>query len=183
MPVNRTNRLILAALVTGLFFAVLPVAACSVTVQEGTGADKDVDISTPVGDLSVRADVDRPDTGLPVYPGARPLREEQEPESANVAIDTAWFGLKVVAARYESSDAPETVLDFYREEMRELGEVTECRGEVDFKGKSRRAVCTGKGQSEGTQLVVGPEDRQRIVVVKPRGSGSELSLVYVQTRT
>jgi hypothetical protein len=32
------------------------------------------------------------------------------------------------------------------------------------------------------QLVTGTEDRQRVVAVKRRGSGSEFSLVYVNTR-
>jgi hypothetical protein len=184
MPVNRTNPLLLAAIVTGLFAAVLPLAACSVTVQEGTDADKKVDINTPVGDLAVRAGVDRPDTGLPIYPGATAIREEQEPESANVVIDTAWFGVKVVAAKYESSDAPETIADFYRLEMQELGMVTECSGEIDFKGRGNalRPACTDTGRFDGIQLVVGTEESHRIVVIKPRGSGSELALVYVRTR-
>jgi len=34
--------------------------------------------------------------------------------------------------------------------------------------------------SHSTQLAVGTEERHRLVSVKPRGNGSEYSLVYVQ---
>jgi len=34
-----------------------------------------------------------------------------------------------------------------------------------------------------TQLAVGTEERHRLVSVKPRGSGSEYSVVFVQTRS
>ncbi|HLG56970.1 MAG TPA: hypothetical protein VI485_16645 [Vicinamibacterales bacterium] len=43
-------------------------------------------------------------------------------------------------------------------------------------------VCKEDLFSRDLQIVAGTEDRQRIMVVKPRGSGSEFSLVYVQTR-
>jgi hypothetical protein len=63
---------------------------------------KSVDIKSPLGDVSVRTDVKNLDTGLPVYPGAQPLREHGEHESANVNVDSRWFGVKVIAAKYES---------------------------------------------------------------------------------
>jgi hypothetical protein len=160
----------------------LPVTACGIDVrgaEQGTG--KNVDIRTPVGALSVRTDVKNPDTGLAVYPGAQPFREDgREPESANVNISSSWFGVKVVAAKFESVDAQEKVLAFYRQEMKAFGDVTECRGEVDF--RNRLPVCKENAYAREIQLVTGTEERQRIVVVKPRGSGAEFALVYVDTR-
>jgi hypothetical protein len=38
------------------------------------------------------------------------------------------------------------------------------------------------GAKERTELMVGSPDRHRIVSVKPKGSGSQFALVYVQTR-
>ena len=49
-------------------------------------------------------------------------------------ISSPWFGVKVVAATYESDDTQEKILDFYRQEMKTYGPVTECRGDVDFRG-------------------------------------------------
>ena len=55
---------------------------------------------------------------------------------------------------------------------------------MDFRGGkgNRRAVCKEQPSSDDVQLVAGSEDRQRVVAVKPRGTGSEFSLVYVNTQ-
>jgi hypothetical protein len=169
----------------------LVLAASAVVLAIGCGIDvheaergKSVDIKSPLGDVSVRTDVKNPDTGLPVYPGAQPLREHGEHESANVNVDSRWFGVKVIAAKYESDDAQDRILEFYRREMKTYGTVTECRGDVDFRGGpgARRVVCKDRPSSDDVHLVTGTEDRQRVVAVKSRGTGSEFSLVYVNTR-
>ncbi len=166
-----------------VFSALLPLAACGVDVQDAEQG-KNVEIKSPVGDLSVRTDVKNPDTGLPVYPGAQPLRHDREPESADVNISSKWFGVKVIAANYESDDTQDKILDFYRQEMKAFGAVTECRGDVDFQGGpgARRPVCKERPSSRDVQLVTGTEERQRVVSVKPRGNGSEFALIYVNTR-
>ena len=167
-----------------VFSAVLPLAACGIDVQDAEQGKK-VDIKSPFGSVNVRTDVENPDTGLPVYPGAQPLREHDDHESADVNISSPWFGVKVVAATYESDDSQEKVLDFYRQEMKTFGAVTECRGDVDFRrrgGRERQPVCREKPSSSDVQLLTGTEDRQRVVSVKPRGGGSEIALVYVNTR-
>ena len=69
--------------------------------------------------------------------------------------------------------------------MRTYGSVTECRGNVDFQGKKgdKQPVCREKpSPSSDIQLITGTEERQRIAAVKRRGTGSEFSLVYVETR-
>jgi hypothetical protein len=158
----------------------LPLAACTIDVQEN-GSDRkgNVDIRTPVGAVSVRTDVDRPDTGMPVYPGATQLRDGREPESANVNVGAFGFGVKVVAAKYESADGEQAILDFYKDSMKSFGTVTECRGNVDFRRNG--PVCRSKPSDREVQLVAGTRDNQHIVGIKPRGDGSELSLVHVQT--
>jgi hypothetical protein len=168
------------------FLAVLPLmAACSIDVtDDGEGRKKAVDIQSPLGDLSVKTDVDNPDTGLPVYPGARPMRDKEEPESADVQLDSAWFDLRVMAAKYEGDASPAAVVEFYKRELAAYGPVTECRGDIDFKGRrgTQRAVCKERSRSGQVQLVVGTEDQHRIVSVKPRGNGSEFSVVRIRTR-
>jgi hypothetical protein len=166
-----------------VFSAVLPLAACGVDVHEA-GPGKSVDIKSPFGAVSVRTDVKNPDTGLRVYPGARPLRDDDDPESANVSVSSAWFGVRVVAATYESADAEDKILDFYRREMKTYGPVTECRGDVDFRGGpgGKRPVCREKPFARDVQLLTGTEDNQRIVSVKRRGNGAEFALVHVNTR-
>ena len=160
--------------------AVLLSAACIVVREEDEGKTKEVNISTPVGALAASTGENTGDTGLPVYPGATLSKDNDDggDERATVSIGTPWFGLHVRAAEYDSGDAPERVLAFYRERLKAFGAVTECRGEVDF--KDGRPVCRAR-LAEGTQLVTGTEENHRIVVVKPRRAGSQLALVSIQT--
>ena len=165
--------------------AAFSVTACNVDVRRHeAGRKADIDVTTPVGDVSVRTNVESPDTGLAVYPGARPLRDENEPESAAVNVGNSMFGVKVVAARFESSDGQGQIIDFYRSQLQSYGDVTECRGDVDFRnrGGTRRPVCREKPFERDLQLVAGPEEQQHIVSVKPRGERTEFALIYVQTR-
>lgn len=173
------------ALACAACLATLPLVACTIDVQKDEPGHKAVDIRTPVGSLSVTSDATAPDTGLPVYPGARPARDDDDdPQNADVNISSSLFGLKVRAAKYESDDPQETVVAFYRRELQSLGEVTECRGEVDFKGprNAKRPVCKEKPFSRQIQLMTGTEDRRRIVAIQPRREGSQIGLVYIETR-
>ncbi|HVH29672.1 MAG TPA: hypothetical protein VM818_23155 [Vicinamibacterales bacterium] len=180
MVIARKTRLSLAALVAPL----LMITACGVNVGEGQPRNVDVDIRTTVGGLLVRTGVDVSDTGLPVYPGANPLRDNEEPPNANVSIGTPLFGMDVVAAKFQSDDPPETIVAFYRKQMRAYGDVTECRGDTDFKGRSgsQHPVCRERRVSRAIQLIVGSEERHRLVSVRPRGSGSEFAVVYIHAR-
>ena len=167
------------AVVAFLSMAV-PLTACNIDVQKHESDGKaDVDITTPVGNVSVRTNVSAADTGLAVYPGARPLENEKEPRNANVQVSNSIFGVNVVAARYESNDDEKRIVDFYRNEMKTYGDVLECRGNVNYRGG--RPVCREKPFEEDLQLVAGPEENQRIVAVKPRGGRTEFGLVHVQT--
>ncbi len=164
--------------------AVVMLAGCGIDVQEEAYGDrKRVEIRSAVGDMTVNTNVDAPATGLPVYPGARPLHDGDEPRSANVSIGSSLFDLKVAAAKFESGDEPQRIVDYYRKEMAAYGAVTECRGDVDFTGprSDRRPVCRGSGSRE-IQLVAGTEERHRLVSVKPRRGGSEFAVVYIETR-
>jgi len=62
--------------------------------------------------------------------------------------------------------------------MRAFGDVSECRGEVNF--KNGRPECRSRPRSTDVQLLVGTEQRHRIVSVKPRGQGTEFALVSIQ---
>jgi hypothetical protein len=146
--------------------------------KQGEGANKKVDIETPVGSLHVNTQVDPKDTGIEVYPGATRAEDEERKHAANLSLDSALAGMKLVAIKYRSDDPPEKVLDFYRKQLKAYGEVSECHGSVSFEHGNMR--CTGL--SNDTNLVAGTEDRHRIVSVKPEGKGSNFALVYLQTR-
>ena len=161
--------------------SLIAVTACTVDVreEEGDRGRKAVDVRTPVGDVTVRTNV-RADTGLAVYPGALPLHDGDEPETANVTVSAPFAGVKIVAANFTSDDTPDAVVSFYKNEMKAYGVVTECRGDIDF--KHGQPVCKGRiFGSRQTQLVAGTEDRHRIVAIKPRRAGSEFAVVYIRS--
>jgi hypothetical protein len=160
--------------------ALVLVTGCAVVREEEDGKTTRVAISTPVGGLAARTGENAGDTGLPVYPGAQLSRDKGDGdfERANVAIGTPWFGLRVIAAEYESGEPPERILDFYRGQLTAFGSVTECRGDVNF--RNGRPDCRSRPSSDDVQLLVGTEQRHRIVSVKPRGEGTEFALVSLQ---
>ena len=171
------TRLAAVALLLGC----VPMAACSMSVDHDEYHSRaDVQIRTPVGHVFVKTGEQLPDTGLGIYPGSVPVRHHREAESANVSVGNSLFGVKVAAANFASDAAPHAIVDYYRRTMGALGEVIECRGNIDF--RRSRPVCHSKffSDSRTMQLAVGTEARHRLVSVKPRGNGSEYSIVYVQ---
>ena len=179
---NRGTR---TCLRLSIVAASILLAACDIRVRgDHHGPDADLDVRTPFGGFSARTDIDARETGLPSYPGARPLRDRDEGDRASVRINSSFFDFEVAAAKFESDDKPEAVAAFYREAMRTYGEVLECRGDVDFEGRRnrRRPVCDESFSGRETQLVAGSENNHRTVSIKPRGSGSEFAIVYINTR-
>jgi len=163
--------------------------SCSIKTDENEkGKTNNVDIHTPFGSLSVDAgSTDAKDTGLALYPGAR-LRKDSDVEksSANVDIKSALFGVKVVALKFESNDAPDKVLAFYRNEMGKYGTVVDCTGGFDWSHRHEGSApvsceAADSGHDYREELKVGTENNQHIVAVKPSGNGSEFALVYVRT--
>ena len=166
------------------------LSSCSVTTNKDarTGKDKDVDIRTPLGSLSVHKGIsDVKDTGLLAYPGAQLKKDlDDEDGGANVNISSSFFGMKVVALKYESNDAPDKILNFYRKDMAKYGNVVACTGGVSMsfhhRDRDSEVTCNDHGgdHSYREELKVGTENNQRIVAVKPSGNGSEFALVYVR---
>ena len=174
--------------------AMAMLAGCSIHEEKsGDEKAKKVEIKTPFGDLKVNNKVNVADTGLPVYPGARQVAEnDHDSNSANVNIAVGSFALKVVAVKFESDESPEKVLNFYRDKVKEYGgsgKYLECHGldiqvnsgfsSNDDDNEKELSCGKGSGHGESTELKAGTPNRQHIVSVKPHGSGSEFALVYV----
>lgn len=183
-------RLLLAAAVG--FSALLlmsAVSGCSMQVDKGEKKEEPrrVEIDTPFGSLKVRTqDVDPKEIGLPVYGNARRKpRTEKDAESANITIDAAGFGLKVVAIAYESDDAPANVIGFYRKEMAGMGKVVECQGDLDFEPDEpeKEMRCKpDRDEPDKVELGVRVDKGNRVVSVQPRGRGSEFNLIFIAAR-
>lgn len=169
--------------------AIVLLAACSINVKkEKNGQDKQVDIRTPIAGIHVSKDVNAEDVGIALYPGATlRAKDNGEDKSANVNLSGFGFGLKVVALEYESKDAPEKVVAFYKDQLKRYGDVLVCHtaglnvnAGVHKHSDSNELACEGDSGHD-VELKVGTKDNQHIVAVEPSGSGSNFSLVYVRT--
>jgi hypothetical protein len=171
--------------------------ACSVNVKKGeSGDDKKVDIETPVGGIHVSKDADARDTGLPVYPGARPKEKrdnDHDETSANVNMSWGAYGLRVIAVQYTTDDSPEKVAAFYRDKLKTYGTILECHtdkndvGNVDTQigdksDKNSQELSCGKNTGKDLELKVGTKENQHLVNIRPQdsGKGTDFALVYVR---
>jgi len=173
------------------FVALAVLVGCSVstTKDSETGKDKNVDIRTPFGSLSVKQGASDPkETGLAAYPGAQIKNDSDDHEgSANVNISSSFFGLKVIALKYQTNDAPDKVVAFYRKDMSRYGKVIECTGGFNMnfhrRDKDDEVSCDdhhGSDHDYKQELKVGTEHNQRIIAVKPSATGAEFAMVYVR---
>lgn len=190
MPTLRTSSRLFCLVA---FATLLALPACSVNVnKDGADKDKKVDIDTPLGGIHVSKGADVRDTGLAVYPGARPTKEEDEGDekSANVRISSGAFGLKVVALEYESDDKPEKLISYYKDQLKKFGPVLECRSSGNGRGSnvnyshdsdgSKPVSCDGDDHGKNIELKVGTQANQHIVSIEPQDKGVKFGLVYVQ---
>ena len=175
---------------------VLLVGACSISVDDKDKKNEKVDIKTPFASLKVDSSDKAADNGIPVYPGAhlRPPDNDGNNHSANVNLGAMGFGLKVIAAEYETSDSPEKVKAFYEDKMKHFGSILICNGHSDggsdihmsFDKKDKdedNGKLTCKDTSgDGWEIKAGTSDDQHLVSIEPNGSGTRFGTVLVQTK-
>jgi len=179
--------------------ALVLLPACSVSVKDhDDDGNSKVDINTPVGGIHVDEKAEARDTGLPVYPGARKKADDDgDKKSANVNISTFGFGLKVVALEYESDDPPSKIIAYYQDQLREYGNVLQCRtssnnykidNDVPVLGGKKGYVVGGKlkcdddERGDWVELKSGTTDSQHIVSVHPENKGADFAIVWVRVR-
>jgi hypothetical protein len=164
--------------------ALLP--ACSVNVKDkGGDGNSKVDISTPVGGIHVDENADARDTGLTVYPGARPKprTDDGDKKSANVNMSAFGYGLKVVALEYVSDDPPDKIIAYYQDQLKRYGHVLQCHSsgiKADHDGGKLK--CDSEDSGNKIELKAGTDDNQHIVSVEPEGKGSDFAIVWLRLR-
>jgi hypothetical protein len=80
--------------------------------------------------LHVGKDATAQKAGHPLYTGARP-KHEKDNDPLKFGILTESFGLKMVVAKYESDDAPDKIIAYYRDKLKKYGKVLECHSHDD----------------------------------------------------
>jgi len=163
----------------------------SATAQQSAGKDS-FDVQSSIGDLHMGKDADARKAGLPLYPGARPKHEDDN-DPLNLGVLTETFGFKLVIAEYESGDAPDKIIAYYRDKLKKYGKVLECHTKehggdahagMNDEKHSKELKCEGDNSGPVTELKVGTDDNQHVVAIEPSqaGAGSTFALVYVHTQ-
>lgn len=153
--------------------------------------DDGVRISTPFGGMQVKTD----DTavlqniGLPQYPGATLVKNDNDKGAADVNMNFGKFHLKVNAASYHSDDSSDMVAAFYRKALEKYGDVIECKNHQPVGTPTRTSeglTCDDNGgghisvrdnESGKMQLKTGSKRYQHVVEITPDGSGTKFGLV------
>jgi hypothetical protein len=106
------------------------VAGCRIHTEKGAnGEDKNVRIDTPFGGVHVNTDqTNAADLGLPVYPGAVAIKDDDKHKSADVHVGFGEWQLRVRAVSYGSPDPKEKVTVFYKKALGRYGDVITCQG-------------------------------------------------------
>ena len=107
--------------VVATMVAVCLIAGCEVDSHKNGDGDN-VKIATPFGGLQVKTNdaVVLEGLGLPAYPGAVAVKKDHDNGAADVNMSFGNFQLRVKALGYRTSDSPEKVQVFYRDELRKV---------------------------------------------------------------
>ena len=170
------------------------LAGCRVRVdKDANGKEKTVQVDTPFGGVHVNTDqVTASDLGLPVYPGAEPVRGDDKHKSADVHLGFGEWQMRVRAVSYATPDSQEKVTEFYKKALGRFGDVITCQG----KAAVGTPTVTSEGLScaddaknvkvdnqdfnshEGLQLKAGSKRHQHIVGFEsPRDGNTRFAMV------
>jgi hypothetical protein len=174
------------------------LAGCRIhTEKDANGDDKKVQIDTPFGGVHVNTnETTAADLGLPAYPGAVAVSDDDKHKSADVHLGFGEWELRVKVASYETTDSQEKVTAFYKKALGRYGEVLTCQGNApvgtpaktsegltcadDDKGKSNVKVDQGDYHLGGgsLELKAGSKRRQHIVGFEdPKDGKTRFALV------
>ena len=129
--------------VLGIGLAVLGLSGCSVHVdKDANGKEKKVQIDTPFGGVHVNTDqTSASDLGLPVYPGAQPVTDDDKHKSADVHLGFGQWQLRVKAVSYGTPDSQEKVAAFYKKALTRFGDVITCNGRSEEHTSELQSPC------------------------------------------
>jgi len=186
---NQAIRRFLILFFAGSLVALLSACSVSVDDKDQKNGQGKVDIQTPFANLKVDSSEKAADNGIPIYPGAhlRPA-ENGDSHSANINMGAAGFGLKVIAAEYETDDSPDKVKAFYEQKMKRFGDVLVCNGhsggsDVQIttpSDKDKKLSCSDT-HGDGWEIKAGTSDDEHLVSIEPHGAGTRFGTVLVQT--
>jgi hypothetical protein len=173
----RVFRLVLVIGATAL--ALASVVNRPVSAQDQTGAG-----------IVISAQATAKELGLPIYPGAKPHKDEKEDSPATqLGLWGGSFGFKLVVLKMESSDSPEKIAAYYQKALAKYGTVLNCtdpsKSTTDKnKSTSPKQLDCGddKPDAGGMLFKAGTKEKQHIVGINPKGQVTVFQLLYIEAR-
>jgi len=170
------------------------ISGCRVHVdKDSNGKEKNVQVDTPFGGVHVNTDqTSAADLGLPVYPGAKTVTDDDKHKSADVHMGFGDWQLRVKAVSYQTPDDREKVAAFYKKALARYGDVITCDGRtpVGTPAATREGLtCADDSNSAQVkvdaadirhdhQLKAGSKRHQHIVgFEEPKGDQTRFALV------
>lgn len=186
----RRNAAISSSLLAACLCLFLTGCVVKVDKHDSGKQKKDnVSVVTPFGGVHVQSNqTTAADLGLPAYPGATVIADNDNDKSANVDLGFGPWKLKVKVVNYTTSDPRDKVVDFYRKALGQFGTVIACNGDSpDGKptATDQGLTCNGgkvnmndANVNTGFNLRTGSRHHMRIVAFKDTsGHGTKFALV------
>jgi hypothetical protein len=106
------------------------LSGCRVHVdKDANGKEKTVQVDTPFGGVHVNTNqTSASDLGLPAYPGAHTISDDDKHKSADVHMGFGDWQLRVKAVSYGTPDSRDKVVAFYKKALGRYGDVIVCQG-------------------------------------------------------
>jgi hypothetical protein len=198
-PFRCRSRIALRPVVlAGILFAgIVSPAGSLLRAQEKSQKDasKDKEISVTVkgpdtdGGLILSANATAKEVGLPIYPGSVPYKEPEKDNDSSAVKMGLWgtsFGFKLVVLKMESKDATAKIARYYQKALAKYGTVLDCTNpppQQPKDHKSEKLTCgSDKPDPGGMLFKAGTVEKQHMVAVQPKASGTLFQLLYIEKR-
>ena len=169
----------------GAFSGALGVVALLVASAASAGASGGVQDKDGAG-VTFSKQANSKEVGLPVYPGAKPHKDEKnDSSSVQMGIWGSSFGFKLAVMKLESNAAPEKIAEFYKKALAKYGTVLNCSEpsqKPNAKGSHKLECGDDKPEKGGLLFKAGRKEMQHLVGIQSHGQGSFFQLVYVEAR-
>lgn len=142
--------------------------------------------------LNIQAKVSPEQLALPYYPGALPwVEKEDDKPGASIGAWGGLFGLQLHAMKLKSTASPDTVAQWYREQLSRLGPVLDCsHGRAadppplpDKKADKKLLRCgDDRAPAGGALYKLGTRADARVVSIAPLDGGTRIALVRVTVK-
>jgi hypothetical protein len=196
---KHSEAMLLACLV-----AAAALAGCRVNVNKGAdGQEKTVQVDTPFGGMHVNTNqLTASDVGLPAYPGATIVNDDENNKSADVHMGFGQWQLRVRVISYTTTDSADKVMAFYKKALGRYGDVITCRNKTPVGTPtvtSEGLTCADQGSSEhtpgvttqgtfstdkGLQLEAGSKHHRHVVAIQDAQNGkTQFGLIELQLPT